>query len=315
MVAAVLALVVAGVAPFALRERVTSGAVADTASRLTGPVQEVTNSLRALGYACSDRAHEPGTVLRSCSRVRMMSRSRVQLVVVPGTGAIDFVRTSVDQGSASGVAHQRVLTVVADAVDLTPDSRSQVLAAATGEQSQSLKLGWGTAVVRTDASDLRRDAGGNRGVGPTASRATLDVSVDALAAAAAANGYVCMTPQVRTIRSCQRSYGGYHYGLWMQGTDSYVTSLDLEVSSTYRTQTRSHWVQAMTQALGWVDTGQGRRLSAWLRSSGDAPGAEGYVDGLAVSFLVRSGEWGKETLGGVFAECGRSVDDITGCEP
>ena len=49
--------------------------------------------------------------------------------------------------------------------------------------------------------------------------------------------------------------------------------------------------------------------------SADAPGAEGYVGGLHISFLVRADEYTKETFGGVLAECGRSVDDISSCEP
>lgn len=314
VVATVVVLVVAGLAPFALRERVTSGAVANTASALSGPVKSATEGLRGLGYSCSDRANSPATVIRLCSRVQMMSRSRVHMVA-DGTGAIQFVRISIDQGLSSAAGHQDVLEVVTKAVGLLPEDRSKVLAAATGAQQQSFTSGWGSVVVRPGVPDSTLRAAGSTGVGLTPSTATLRVSVDALAAAAAANGYTCMTPQVNTIRSCQRSDGGYSYSLWLQGTNSYVTSLNLDVGSTFRTQTRSHWVQAMTQALSWVDSDQGRRLSTWLARSADAPGADGYVDGLSVSFLVRADEYGKETFGGIAAECARSMDDISGCGP
>ena len=58
-----------------------------------------------------------------------------------------------------------------------------------------------------------------------------------------------------------------------------------------------------------------RELRDWLAASADAPGAEGYVDGLPISFLVRNDAWEKETFGVVRAECASSADDISGCEP
>jgi hypothetical protein len=45
----------------------------------------------------------------------------------------------------------------------------------------------------------------------------------------------------------------------MQGTDSYVTTVDLSVTATYDNRTRSHWVDEMAVALTWVDTDQGRK--------------------------------------------------------
>jgi hypothetical protein len=71
-------------------------------------------------------------------------------------------------------------------------------------------------------------------------------------------GYVCETPQVQTIRGCTRK-GGLLLRLWMQGTDSYVTTVDLSVTATYDNRTRSHWVDEMAVALTWVDTDQGRK--------------------------------------------------------
>jgi hypothetical protein len=94
-----------------------------------------------------------------------------------------------------------------------------------------------------------------------------------------------------------------------------VATLYLSVTATYRIRTRSHWVDEMAVALTWVDTEQGRNLSSWLAESADAPGADSYVDGLPITFLVRTDEYRKETFGGVTAECGRIVDDISSCEP
>jgi hypothetical protein len=99
----------------------------------------------------------------------------------------------------------------------------------------------------------------------------------------------------------------------MQGTDTYVTTLYLSVTARYRTETRSRWVDEMAAALTWVDTE--RNLSSWLARSADAPGADSYVYGLPISFLVRAEGYTKETFGGVVAECGRLGNDISGCEP
>ena len=93
------------------------------------------------------------------------------------------------------------------------------------------------------------------------------------------------------MRACTRHAGGYSFELWMQGTDSYVTTLYLSVTARYRTETRSRWVDEMAVVLTWVDTQQGRNLSSWLAHSADAPGADSYVDGLPISFLVRADEY------------------------
>jgi len=150
---------------------------------------------------------------------------------------------------------------------------------------------------------------------PSPSRTTLTGSVDALATAAENRGYGCTTPQIQTIRACSRSEGGYFFELWLQGTDTYVTTIYLSVSATYRTQTRHHWVDEMAVVLTWIDTAQGRRLSSWLAASANAPGADAYVVGLRVSFFVRADEWTKETFGDIAADCGHTIDDISTCDP
>ena len=58
-----------------------------------------------------------------------------------------------------------------------------------------------------------------------------------MAAAARGRGYVCETPEIENIRGCTRKQDGYTYRLWMQGTDRFLATLDLEVLSAYRTQT------------------------------------------------------------------------------
>ena len=67
--------------------------------------------------------------------------------------------------------------------------------------------------------------------------------------------------------------------------------------------------------VSWLGTDQGRQLSSWLAGNADAPGARSYVAGLPVYFLVRADEYTKETFGGVAPECGRIVNNISGCSP
>ena len=71
----------------------------------------------------------------------------------------------------------------------------------------------------------------------------------------------------------------------------------------------------MAVVLTWLDTEQGRSLSSWLAKSADAPGADSYVDVPPISFSVRADEYVKETFGGVTAECGRSVNEISSGAP
>lgn len=94
-----------------------------------------------------------------------------------------------------------------------------------------------------------------------------------------------------------------------------MTALNLEVNSTFHTETRRHWVDEMTVALTWMDTAQSRQLSSWLARSADAPGANSYVDGLGIGFIVRDNEYFKETMGGIDAGCARSKANITACAP
>ncbi|WP_375432236.1 hypothetical protein [uncultured Friedmanniella sp.] len=313
---ALAGLVLVGLAPFALREKWTSGSVADTAAPLLGQVQVATDGLRRHGYSCADAITTPHTVTRSCSHVRGVTTSQVQLVAAAETGFIQLVRTTIDQGLTRAETHRQVLNVVGQALGLPAVDQAQVVAAAGAGEDAVLNLTWGTATIGTgDAADSTLRAAGSPGPGLKPSPATLALPVDALAAAAEAHGYTCMTPQVQTIRSCGRSDGGYGDDLWLQGADAYTTSVHLSVTSTLHIRTRSHWVQTMTETLGWVDTQQTRDLQAWLSASADAPGADSYVDGLRVSFLVRHGEWTKETFGGISTECAPTVDDISACDP
>lgn len=71
----------------------------------------------------------------------------------------------------------------------------------------------------------------------------------------------------------------------------------------------------MRTVLRGVDTDQARNLATWLERSADAPGASTYIDGLPISFLARHEQGTKETFGGISAECGRMVDDISSCTP
>jgi hypothetical protein len=318
-------LIAGGLAPFAIQERGPSGSVADTAGTLTGQAQAATEGLRRIGYACSDADVSQGVVTRVCTRVRLIKSARVQLIITEETGAVQLVTTTLDEAGSPQTSHGQILEVLTDAVGLKPADRSRVLAAVSSDADQFLQLGWGSFTLRPGAaakfelpedqweSELRAAQWDDPP--PSPSKITLAGSVDTLATAARNRGYMCKTPKVRTIRACTRKEGDYFFDLWMQGTDTYVTTLSLSVTASHRTQTRSRWVDEMSVVLTWVDTDQGRNLSSWLAQSADAPGADSYVDGLHISFLVRADEYTKETFGGVLAECGRSVDDISSCEP
>jgi hypothetical protein len=319
--AAVGVLVLVALAPFAVHERTASGSVADTAVDLTGQVQEATIGLRGLGFSCSDAVSTAETVTRSCTRVRNLSTSQVQLVATTDTGLIQLVQSDVGEKWRDRTeVHGDILGVVSRAIGLPPRERERVAAAAAATTAESvLDLGWGTAVVVTGlgqpgpTSTFR--AAGRPGPGLQPSPTTLAVSVDALATAAQAHGYTCTTPEVTSIRSCQRTVDGYGDDLWLQGTDTFTTSVNLSISSDYRTATRERWVAVMDETLAWVDTAQTRSVRTWLAASADAPGADVYVDGLPISFRTRVDEYTKETFGGILAECAPTVDDITACGP
>ena len=317
--AAVLTLIV--LAPFALHERTATGTVADTAVDLPGQAQEATTGLRELGFACSDAVTDAATVTRSCSRVRNLNTSQVQLVATADTGLIQLVTSDIgEEWRDRARVHGDVLGVVSRAIGLSPQEQGQVAAAAAATIPESvLDFGWGTAVVATGlgqpgpASTFR--AAGQPGPGLQPSPTTLAIPVDALATAAQAHGYTCTTPEVASIRSCRRTVDGYRDDLWLQGTDTFTTSVNLSIGSDYRTATRARWVTVMSQTLGWVDTAQTRSVRTWLAASADAPGAHVYVDGLPFSFHIRDDEYTKETFGGILAECAPTVDDITACAP
>jgi len=314
VVAVIAALVGVGFAPFALNEQSSSGKVADTAAVLPGQAQVATEGLRRLGFSCSDPVISPATVTRSCSRVRWLMTSRVQMDLDAETGDVQLVRITIDQDSSSATAYREILEVVGEAIGLSSDDRMKVLAAAPGPHRLTLSLGWGTAAIHPGfAPAVTLRAAGASGPALAWSTTTLHVRVDALAAAARAQGYTCTTPEVQTIRSCQRSEGGYDYDLGLEGTDTSITTLYLSVSSSYHTRTRAHWVEAMQQALGWVETEQTVALRRWLTDSAEAPGADGYVDGLRFSFLTRNDEWTKETFGGLSPDCATTVHAISDC--
>ena len=289
---AVLTLVV--LAPFALHERTAPGSVADTAVDLPGQAHEATIGLRELGFSCSDAVTTTETVTRSCTRVRNLNTSQVQLVATADTGLIQLVESNVgEEWRDRARVHGDILGVVSRAIGLSPQEQEQVAAAAAATTAESvLDLGWGTAVVVTGLGHARPrlDVPGGRTPGPglQPSPTTLAIPVDALATAAQAHGYTCTTPEVTSIRSCQRTVDGYRDDLWLQGTDTFTTSVELEHQRPTTAQhTRARWVAVMDQTLGWVDTAQTRSVRTWLAASADAPGAQAYVDGLPVSFHIR----------------------------
>lgn len=316
VVGMIAVLVVIGTAPYAFRERHAQGSVPDTAASLPGQAAQVTDALRGLGYACSDAIIASDTVTRSCSQVRYLAIAQVRMLVAHATGVVLLATTAIDDDGASVKTHREILGVLGRAVGLPPAEEAQLVAAATGTTEAVFDFGWGSVTVRPGpAPESTLRAATSTGLALPSSPTTLGVPVDALASAAEANGYACVTPQVQTIRSCARSDGAYDDDLWLQGTDTYTTSVSLSVSSIYHTRTRRHWIQTMTETMGWVDTDQTRAVRTWLADSADAPGADGYVDGLPISFLVRTDTRDKETFGGIAAECAANIDDISSCDP
>lgn len=320
---AVAVLVLVVLAPFALHERTASGSAADTAVDLTGQVQEATIGLRGLGFSCSDAVSTTETVTRSCTRVRNLNTSQVQLAAAPDTGLIQLVQADVGERWVDRApVHGDIVGVVSRAIGLSPQEQEQVAAAAAATIPESvLDFEWGTAVVATGlgqpgpASTFRAEGQPGPGLQPglQPSPTTLALPVDALATAAEAHGYTCTTPEVTTIRSCQRTVDGYSDDLWLQGTDTFTTSVALDISSAYRTHTRERWVAVMGETLAWIDTAQTRSVRSWLAASADAPGAQAYVDGLPVSFHIRDDEYTKETFGGISVDCSPTFDDTIAC--
>ena len=259
---------------------------------------------------------------RSCTRVRNLSTSQVQLVATADTGLIQLVESDVgEEWRDRARVHGDILGVVSRAIGLPPQEQEQVAAAAAATTAESvLDLGWGTAVVVTGlgqpgpASTFR--AAGPPGPGLQPSPTTLAVSVDALAHGRSgarlhlhdSGGDVHSRLPTDRRRLSRRPVAAGHRHLHDLGGPEHHVRLP-------HSHARARWVELMDQTLGWVDTAQTRSVRTWLAASADAPGAQAYVDGLPVSFHTRVDEYTKETFGGISAECAPTVDDITACGP
>lgn len=318
--AAVVVLALIAAVPFALREGAADGAVRDTAAALPGQAQRVSDSLRRLGYSCSDVVEGPGTTTRSCSRVEHLTTSRVGMVLTTTSGTLELAAVTTDDEQHAPEIYREAVAAVGPALDLPRAAQDRATAAAGSSVDTTVDLGWGSLTVKTalpasaeeSGATLRSATGATASLG--ASRTTLDVPVDVFAAGAQAHGYTCSTPQVDTIRACEKGDSGYHEELSFQGIDRYTTEIYLSVTSTYHRQTRAHWIEAMSEVVGWADTGQTKALRAWLDSSQDAPGATAYVDGLPIYFLVRNDTYTKETFGGLRADCATRIEDLSSCD-
>jgi len=307
-----VAMIAAVLAPAVLQERPPRGTVADTGRTLTGQVQAASTALRELGYICSDLRMSQGFEQRSCDQVRMLRSSQVDIIADGQTGAIQRVDTKVsDPEPANRDGHRRVLAVLADALGL-PDRDRAAMVAARGANKQPLRMGWGTLTVRSgSSSSVLRAANQTKTPRPTTT--TLAGSLDTLQSAASRLGYACRRDGTTAV--CSRSEAGYDYDLVMRGTETYVVALDLDVVSTFRTRTRTAWVDDISALLASLDTEQARSLVAWLARSADAPGARSWVAGLGVGFQVRDREYSKETMGGVSGVCPWKVEDLSPCRP
>lgn len=277
-------------------------------------VVAVSAGLRGLGYSCSDAQRSRVLRTQLCSRTQYLASAEVRLITSSADGTMRAVGFAVDEGATNTKPLVEVLEVLGGAVGFADTDRAAVLSAVSDHATQPVQLNWGTFTPATDGeSESMLQSSAWDGPLPVFSPARLEVPMDLLSARATEHGYVGETPQIRTIRSCTRSEGGYFYDLWMEGADASVASLYLNISSTYHTGTRRRWVQEMEVVLSWVETDQGRMLRSWLAQSASAPGGIAYVAGLRVSFLVRTGEYTKETFGAITADCYQQSGDVTGC--
>ncbi|HEX8488810.1 MAG TPA: hypothetical protein VF642_09730 [Propionibacteriaceae bacterium] len=309
--AVIVVLIGVVLAPAALQERPAHGAVVDTGRLLRGQVQAASEGLRRLGYTCSDLRMPQGFAKRSCDRVRMLRSSQVHIIATEKTGVIQRVDSMIEQEPDNRAGHRQVLAIIVDALGLPPADRTAALAA-RGTHRQPLRLAWGTLTVRSGGSSsvLRAE---NHTKTPAPVTTALAASLDELQSAASTLGYACTRNAITAV--CSRSNAGYDYDLVMRGTATYVVHVDLDVVSTFRTRTRTAWLDDLSALLTSLDTEQSRGLVAWLSRSRDAPGARSWVEGLGVGFQVRDREYQKETMGGVSAVCPWKVDDLSPCAP
>lgn len=309
-----VALVVLGLAPFVLRERPASGPIPDTYTSGVGQAQAVVAGLRRLGHSCSDAQESRELRTGLCSRTRYLASADVRLLSSPADGTVRAVGLAVDEGASNSELLSEILQVLGAAVGLTEADRAAVLSAVSDHVTEPVPLSWGTFTPAVDGeAESMLTAQGWDEPTPALPPGLLEVSMEQLTTRATERGYVCETPQVRSIRSCTRSADGYFYDLWMEGTDVAVASLYLSVTSTYHTRTRSHWTEELGVVLSGVETGQGRLLASWVRQSANAPGGSAYVSGLHISFLVRTGGYTKETFGSVTSDCYQLAGDTSNC--
>lgn len=309
----VVGLVVLGFAPFLLRERPASGHIPDTYTSGVGQAQAVVAGLRGLGYSCSDARESRELRTGLCSRTRHLASAEVRMMTSPADGRVRAVGLAVDEGGTNREPLSEILQVLGGAVGLTDADRTAVLSAVADHATEPVPLSWGTfrPAIDGEAESMLEASGWDEPM-PALPPGLLEVPMDQLTTRATERGYVCETPQIRSIRSCTWTAGGYFYDLWMEGTDVAVASLYLSVTSTYHTRTRIHWVEELGVVLGGVDTDQGRMLGSWVRQSAGAPGGSAYVAGLHISFLVKTG-YTKETVGSVNSDCYQLAGDLSSC--
>lgn len=318
--AAVVVLALIAATPFALREAAADGAVRDTAAAIPGQAQRVTDGLRSRGYSCSDVVGGPETTTRSCTRVEYLTTSRIGMVLTTATGTLQLAAATTDDEQHAPKVYREAIAAIGSGLDLPQAAQDQAAAAAGSNVDTTADLGWGSLTVKTALPSSAEESGATlRSAGSAtaslgASRTTLDVPVDVFATSAQAHGYTCTTPQVNTIRACERGDGDYYEELSFQGTDRYTSEIYLSVTSTYHRQTRTHWIKAMSEVVGWADTDQTQAVRAWLDASREAPGADAYVEGHPIYFLVRNDTYTKETFGGLRADCATSIEDLSSCD-
>ncbi|GAA1436937.1 hypothetical protein GCM10009616_37850 [Microlunatus lacustris] len=270
--------------------------------------------LRGLGYSCSEAQESRELRTGLCSRTRYLTSAEVRLLTRPEDGTVRAVGLAVDEGATNAEPLSEILKVLGEAVGLTEADRTAVRSAVSNHATEPVPLSWGTftPAIEGEAESMLEASGRDEPM-PALPSVLLEVPRDQLTRRATERGYVCETPQIRSIRSCTRSAGGYSYDLWMEGTGIAVASLYLSVTSTHHTRTRSRWIEELGVVLSEVETDQGRMLGSWVRQSASAPGGSAYIASLRISFLVRNGEYTKETFGSVTSDCYQLAGDSSRC--
>ncbi|HEX8487643.1 MAG TPA: hypothetical protein VF642_03785 [Propionibacteriaceae bacterium] len=285
--------------PFALNERPGTEAARDRSSLARGEVAELTTELQRLGFTCSDQDPRAAVLSRLCTTSEAEQSGRLLLDAQTSSGQVS--RVAVDAWDAQGPQElgADLATALAQALDLTQadsDRLAEGLAREPGGPERTERLRWGTFTASSVEGALRVDL---RRVGwqppDSVPGAGVRQSVGRLQQVAETLGYACETPDITSIRACNRTSGGYSYELWAQGKGDTIRMLDLTVTSTHRRHTRERSASELIALLTGLGTPQTSELATWVDQTRGAQGGDAFVGGVHVSFDVNGSAYTKET--------------------